>query len=146
MKSPNRFVRRRRHAGFTLIEVMLVLLILVILGSLAVVAYSRVQYNANIRAAKSQIGLFKTPLEAYHLDLNMYPTSEQGLNALLSPPSNLPMPEKWAGPYLDGTQIPFDPWGREYQYISPSQHSNNPDSYDVWSMGPDGNTEIGNWQ
>jgi general secretion pathway protein G len=142
MKSPRPSTRRRRRTGFTLIEVMLVLLILVILSSLAAVAVSRMQYNANIRAAKSQVGLFKSPLELYHQDMNMYPTTDQGLVVLIQSPGN----EKWAGPYMEGNQIPLDPWQQPYQYASPSQHSNNPDSYDVWSMGPDGKTQIGSWQ
>jgi general secretion pathway protein G len=141
MKSTHSLVRRRR-AGFTLIEVMLVMLILVILSSLAVVAVNRMQYNANIRAAKAQVGLFKSPLELYHQDMNTYPTTDQGLNALIQSPGS----EKWAGPYMEVSQIPLDPWGNPYQYASPSQHSNYTDSFDVWSNGPDGKTQIGSWQ
>jgi general secretion pathway protein G len=141
MKTPYPTASRRRRTGFTLIEVMLVLLILVILSSLAVVAISRIQYNANIRAATVQVKAFKSPLEHYHLDMNMYPSTDQGLAVLIQSPGN----ERWAGPYLDANQIPLDPWGQPYQYASPSQHSNNPDSFDVWSMGPDGKTPIGSW-
>ena len=73
---------RRRQGGFTLIEVLLVLVILVVLASLAVVAYGPIQRRANINAAKSQIGLLKTPLQTYQLSIGSYPTTAQGLDAL----------------------------------------------------------------
>lgn len=138
--------RRRRH-GFTLVEVLLVLVILVILASLAVTAYGPIQRRANMRAAESQIGLFKTPLSVYYQDMNMYPTTAQGLQALRQPPGDLANPDAWYGPYLD-TEVPLDPWGSPYQYESPGKY--NPDSYDVWSFGPDGadgtEDDIGNWE
>ena len=136
----------RRRRGFTLIEVLMVLVILVIIMSLAVGSYSNARKTAQINAAKSQIGLFETPLETYHLDLNAYPAANQGLEALRSPPADLSDPGKWAGPYLN-KDIPLDPWGHTYQYASPGKY--NTDTYDVWSMGPDGidgtDDDIGNW-
>jgi len=136
----------RRRRGFTLIEVLMVLVILVIIMSLAVGSYTSAQKKAQINAAKAQIGLFETPLETYHLDMNAYPSSNQGLEALRSPPSDVQNSEKWGGPYLN-KPIPLDPWGHSYQYVSPGKY--NPDSYDVWSVGPDGvdgtNDDIGNW-
>jgi len=130
----------------TLIEVLLVLAILVIIASLAVTAYGPMQRKAYIRAAEAQIKAFKTPLQAYYLDLNCYPTTQQGLDALRNPPADLPNPSKWNGPYLD-TDVPLDPWGRPYQYECPGR--NNRDEYDVWSLGPDGQNgtddDIGNW-
>ena len=131
----------RRKSGFTLIEVLLVLVILVVLASLAVVAYGPIQRRANINAAKSQIGLFATPLQTYQLTVGSFPTTAQGLSALRAPPADLPNPQKWDGPYL-GSDVPLDPWGNAYQYVSPGSH--NPDSYDVWTTGPDG-SELGNW-
>jgi general secretion pathway protein G len=133
----------RRGRGFTLIEVLMVLVILVIIASLAVSSYSNAQRSANINAAKAQIGLFKTPLSMYNMDVGMYPATNQGLQALISPPADLPNPAAWQGPYLDSA-IPLDPWKRQYQYISPGRY--NPD-YDVWSLGPSGSeqTAIGNW-
>ena len=133
----------RRDRGFTLIEVLLVLVILVILASLVATNVSSIRRTANIKAAKAQIGALKTPLDAYNLDMGMYPTSNQGLQALLTPPADVPNPQAWGGPYLD-REIPLDPWGRQYIYISPGRY--NPD-YDVYSLGPGGSdqTAIGNW-
>ena len=134
---------RRRRSGFTLIEVLLVMVILVILGSLAVGMFSNTQRGANMKAARSQIGLWKTPIETYNLELNSYPPD---LEALRSPPANLTNPQKWNGPYTES--IPNDPWGNPYQYMVPGR--NRPDSYDLWSLGEDGQDgtedDIGNWQ
>lgn len=137
---------RRRPTGFTLIEVLLVLVILVMLVSLVVGTYTTVQRKAQINAARAQIGYFETPLETYHLDLNMYPSTQTGLQALISPPADLPNPQKWSGPYLKKA-IPLDPWDRPYQYMCPGRM--NPTSYDIWSAGPDGvdgsEDDVGNW-
>lgn len=134
--------RSRERAAFTLMEVLLVLVILVVLGSFAVGVFSNTQARALVRAAQSQIGLFKTPLNTYQLDVGMYPST---LEALYSVPSDLTNPTKWGGPYLE--TIPLDPWGNPYQYQFPG--NNNPNSYDVWSFGPDGQNgtadDIGNW-
>jgi len=140
--------RSHRHPerGFTLIEVLLVIAILVVLASLAVVAYGPIQRRANVNAAKSQIGLLKTPLQMFQMTVGAYPTTAQGLDALRTRPGDLPDPAKWDGPYLDSS-MPSDPWGNAYQYTSPGVH--NPDSYDVWSFGPDGvngtDDDVGNW-
>jgi general secretion pathway protein G len=135
----------RRNRGFTLIEVLLVLVILVIIASLAVTAYGPIQKKANINAAKVQIGAFETPLNAFNLDIGMFPTSNQGLQALRSPPGDLPNPGAWNGPYLN-KEIPLDPWGRPYIYISPGRYNQD---YDVYSLGPYGQDNspdnIGNW-
>jgi general secretion pathway protein G len=143
-KTRTRFRRRR---GFTLMEVLLVLVILVILGSLAVGAFTSVQGKANINAAKAQIGLFETPLDMYHLDLKTYPTTAQGLEALRTAPADLANVNAWGpDPYLDDP-IPLDPWGQPYQYAFPGQR--NTTKYDIWSMGPDSvdgtADDIGNW-
>jgi general secretion pathway protein G len=136
----------RRRRGFTLMEVLLVLVILVILGSLAVGVFTNVQRKALLDSARSQVGLFKTPLELYFQAMNDYPATTDGLQALVSPPGNQVAASKWAGPYLEA--LPVDPWNNPYQYSYPGKH--NPDKYDVWSLGPDGsdNTadDIGNWQ
>ncbi len=141
-----RFPRDRRRRGLTLIEVLLVLAILVIIASLAVTAYGPMQRKAYIRAAKTQIGAFDTPLELFYQDLNSYPSTQQGLEALRQAPADLVNPGKYSGPYL-GTPVPLDPWDRPYQYECPGKY--NPDKYDVWSLGPDGadgtDDDIGNW-
>ena len=135
--SPARPSRRR---GFTLIEVLLVLVILVVLASLAVVAYGPIQRRANINAAKVQVDAFGTALNTYQLSMGTFPTAADGLQALRTPPAG-GNPQKWDGPYL-GKDVPPDPWGNPYQYASPGTH--NPDSFDVWTVSPDG-VEIGNW-
>ncbi len=139
---------RARRAGFTLMEVLLVLAILVILGSLAGGMYLRVQNRANMSAAQAQIGLFKQPLNMFRLSTNQFPTTAQGLDALINCPPDLPNPNKWDGPYLDKPTVPLDPWEQPYQYASPGRV--NPDTYDVWSLGPDGQDgtqdDIGNWE
>lgn len=136
----------RRRRGFTLIEVLLVLIILVIIMGLAAGSYFSQRKNAQVNAAKAQVGLFETPLEAFNLDIGMYPTTNQGLEALRNPPADVPNPAAWAGPYLN-KDVPLDPWLRPYNYMSPGRY--NPNSYDVWSSGPDmvdgTNDDIGNW-
>ena len=135
--------RRSPRGGFTLIEVLLVLAILVIIASLAVMAYGPARRKAKNDAARSQIGAFGSAIDLYNLSLDEYPMT---LDALRVAPADLPDPAKWDGPYLT-KEIPLDPWGQEYRYIVPGNH--NPDSYDLWSVGPDGvdNTDddITNW-
>jgi general secretion pathway protein G len=137
--------RSRRGRGFTLIEVLMVLMILVIIAGFAVNTYRNALYKAKIQAAKVDIGSFKTPLAMYSMDIGMFPTTNQGLQALRSPPADLPNAQAWNGPYFDN-DIPMDPWSRPYNYISPGRY--NPD-YDVWSLGPNGQDNspdnIGNW-
>jgi general secretion pathway protein G len=136
----------RRPEGFTLMEVMLVLVILVILASTALLAFQGIQRRANINAAFTQVGALKTPLQAYQLSVGYFPSTAQGLQALRIRPADVPQ-EKWDGPYLD-SDVPLDPWGNPYQYMCPG--ARNPDSFDVWSFGPDGangtQDDIGNWK
>lgn len=139
--------RSAARAGFTLMELLLVMAILVILLGLVAPRFLGTQQKANINAAKAQIGLFKTPLENYALDLNGYPTTEQGLAALVEAPSDLEDANRWKGAYLDSS-IPKDPWGHDYQYENPPTRNKN-GFPDIWSMGPDGeegtDDDIGNW-
>ncbi len=130
---------RPRQSGFTLMEVLLVMVILVVLASFAVVAIGPMRRNALEKAAKAQVGMFHTPLESYMMDVGSYPTT---LEALRSPPGDLSNPSKWQGPYLS-TDVPLDPWEHQYQYQTPGAH--NPDSYDVWTINPYNGQEIGNW-
>jgi general secretion pathway protein G len=129
--------RNRRSGGFTLIEVLLVLVILVVLASLAVVAYGPIQRRMNVNAAKTQVELIAQAVQQYQVTVNTFPPS---LDALRSRPADVPE-GKWDGPYLQ-RDIPPDPWNHPYQYQMPGQH--NPDSFDVWTVSPDGQ-EIGNW-
>jgi general secretion pathway protein G len=134
---------RRGERGFTLIEVLLVMTILVVLASFVLIALGPINRRYRVSQAKTQIGMFKTPLDMYNLDIGSYPGSAEGLQALLSPPPGLMNPTKWQGPYIDADVIPMDPWGNYYQYTCPGQH--HPDgSPDIWTISPDGQ-EIGNW-
>jgi len=139
-------VAKRRPAGFTLVEIMVVV---VILGILAVLIVPRVlgrSDEARQAAAKHDIATIMQSLKLYRLDNGRYPTNDQGLQALVSKPSSAPMPSNWK-PYLD--KLPKDPWGNTYQYLSPGVHG----EVDVFSLGADaqpGGTgadlDIGSWQ
>jgi general secretion pathway protein G len=135
--------RYRRRGGFTLMEVLLVLAILVILGSLVAMSFSNVMGESDRKAAKSQIGLFEPAIKMYFFDVKQYPTS---LESLMSLPGDIPNPARWKGPYLEKA-IPLDPWDRPYQYSYPGRY--NSTSYDIWSLGPDGADgtadDVGNW-
>ena len=136
--------RPPRHRGFTLMEVLLVLVILVILGSMAVGLFMGTRERANIDSATIQIGMIETSVDLYQLHMNAYPSS---LDDLMQAPADAANPTKWSGPYLRKA-IPVDPWGNEYQFAAPGK--NNQNSYDFWSYGPDGTDgtedDIGNWE
>lgn len=136
-----------RHNGFTLIEVMVVV---VILGILAAVVVPRIMDRpdeARLVKARNDIRALQTQLNLYRLDNFVYPSTDQGLEALVQRPSGQPEAPNWrSGGYLD--RLPRDPWGRPYQYLHPGQHG----EFDVYSLGADGrpggegiNAEIGNW-
>jgi len=139
-------VRTNRHSGFTLVEVMVVV---VILGILAVLIVPRVigrTEEARAAAAKHDIATIMQSLKLYHLDNGRYPTNEQGLQALVSRPQSQPAPPNWK-PYLD--KLPKDPWGNPYQYLNPGVHG----EIDVFSLGADGqpggtgaDLDVGSWQ
>ncbi len=136
----------RRPAGFTLVEIMVVV---VILGILAVLIVPRVlgrSDEARQAAAKHDIATIMQSLKLYRLDNGRYPTNDQGLQSLVSKPSSVPVPSNWK-PYLD--KLPKDPWGNTYQYLSPGVHG----EVDVFSLGADGqpggtgaDLDIGSWQ
>ncbi len=128
--------RTRPRGGFTLVEMLVVLAILVLLVSMVVPRIIGSQKKADINAAKTQIGMYKAALERYALDCKKYPASEQGLAALVSKPSELSETASWDGPYVNG-EIGRDPWGGEYQYKYPPEKGSG-DNPDIWSFGPDG--------
>jgi len=125
-------------------EVLLVLVILVILGSFAVNIFSGTRNKANIDAAKTQVSLVERAAQLFQVHMNHYPSS---LEDLVRPPSDAAGTSKWGGPYLQ-KEVPPDPWGNAYRYLTPGKHF--PDTFDVWSLGPDGvdgsEDDIGNWE
>lgn len=140
-----RYTSQSAPSGFTLIEVLLVLVILVVLGSIAASQFLGVQDKANINAAKAQVSQFATSIDMYKFDTKQYPAS---LEELIQKPSDSTMAERWAGPYLDKSKVPVDPWDNEFKYSK--EGKKNSDKYDVWSAGPDGqdgsDDDVGNWE
>ena len=121
--------------GFTLIELMVVVVILGVLASLIAPRLLGRTDEAKIVKAKVDISAIETGLKLYRLDNGHYPTTEQGLMALVEQPSTEPLPMKWPqGGYLEREQIPKDPWNREFLYLSPGVHG----EYDILSYGADG--------
>jgi general secretion pathway protein G len=133
--------------GFTLIEIMVVVIIIGILAALVIPRFAGRTEQARIAAAKTQIDSnFSTALDMYETDNGNYPSTEQGLLALREQPSSEPVPKNWKGPYLK-KDVPLDPWGNAYVYAYPGTH--NPSGYDLYSYGKDGqegtDDDIGNW-
>ncbi|MCL2006036.1 MAG: type II secretion system major pseudopilin GspG [Planctomycetaceae bacterium] len=126
---------KKLHRGFTLLEVMLVLIIMVTIASLVVVAVQGQRTAANKRAAFTYIKTLQGLVDRYEFDMGRFPTTEQGLAALLAVPSDVHNPADWAGPYISDTATTRDPWGNEYQYVSPSRDGQR--SFEIWSFGPD---------
>ncbi len=138
--------RRPRHRGFTLIELLVVLVIIGVLGALIVPNLFSSLDDARVTAARTDINTLTQALKRYKLDNQRYPSSEQGLDALVRKPTAGAVPPNWK-PYLD--KLPADPWGRQYQYLSPGVRG----EADVFSFGADGqpggedkNADVGNWQ
>lgn len=138
--------RLNRSRAFTLVEVLLVLVILVVIASLAVTAYGPAQKQARVKAARVDIGVFETALDLFQVNIGVYPSTDQGLEALREAPSDLNNADDWAGPYLKKA-VPNDPWGQPYQYEYPGSHDE--EVPDIWSMGPDmtdgTDDDVGNW-
>jgi len=121
--------------GFTLIELMLVVIIIGILVAVAVPRLAGRSEEARKTAARADIeGALSLALDLYKFDNGRYPTNEQGLEALRSKPTTSPIPPNWKGPYLK-KRVPKDPWGNSYIYTSPGIHS---EDFDLESYGPDG--------
>lgn len=148
MTVPLLATRHHRHTGFTLIEVIVVILIIGMLAALVVPKVLGRTDDARITAAKQDIATLAQALKLYRLDNRRYPSSEQGLSALIAKPSVAPIPDNWkSGGYIE--KLPNDPWSHPYQYLNPGVHG----EIDVFSLGADnkpggeGNdADIGNWQ
>lgn len=139
--------KKRTPNGFTLIELMVVIVIIGILTTVVVINVLPNVDKAAITRARADIAALETALTSYKADTMVFPSTAQGLAALKSAPTDLGQPDRYRpGGYL--TRLPDDPWGNPYQYASPGRHG----LFDVWSMGPDGTSgpggeadDIGNW-
>ena len=139
------------RAGFTLIEIMAVVLIIGLLSSIVGFAVFQQVDKGRVTATRVQISNLEGVLELYRMDNARFPTSDQGLAALVRATTSPPEPRNFpAGGYLKGGRVPRDPWGEAYQYESPG--SNNQHFFDLWSLGADGRSggtgldaDIGNW-
>lgn len=122
--------------GFSLLELMIVLTIIGILSIIVVPRFMDIPRKARIEAARQQIAAFGIALDRYYLDNGSYPTTQHGLEALIRKPDTEPIPMNYnEGGYLKKREIPKDPWGREYLYVSPGDHGND---YELMSYGADG--------
>ena len=134
---------KRRQSGFTLIELLLVMVILTVLAAIVVPKFTGRAELAKKDAAKGGISILETALNAFEIDNGRYPTTDEGLSALVTAPSNL---QNWHGPYIEHG-VPADPWGNAFVYRFPGTH--NTSGFDLFSMGSDGregNDDITNWQ
>jgi general secretion pathway protein G len=131
-------------AGFTLVELIVVVIIIGLLAGLVLPQFIRQEEKAKLKAAQAQIELLGTALDTFRLDVGRYPTGDEGLQALRQKPGSL---DRWDGPYLK-KDLPLDPWGKPYIYKSPGDHG----PYDIVSYGADGapggegdNRDITSW-
>jgi general secretion pathway protein G len=144
----NRTIKRKsrahsRERGFTLIEMLLVMVILVALAAVVLPKFTGRSEEANVTAANTTIANLEVALDAFEVDTGRYPTTTEGLKALVEEPSNL---QKWKGPYIR-RDVADDPWGNPYVYTQPGRH--NKYGFDLYSYGPDGreggDDDIDNW-
>lgn len=136
---------RRQAAGFTLLELLVVMVIIGLLAGFVAPRYFAQVGKSQVKAARAQIDALDKALDQYRIDIGHLPTTEQGLAALNTAPQG---EQNWAGPYLK-KEVPPDPWGNPYLYVEPGTHNND---FDLMSYGKDGrpggtgeNADLGNW-
>lgn len=148
--SPQRFLQLmsfRKNRGFTLIEIMVVVTIIAILAAVVVPQIVGRVDDARVQRAKADVQTLASSLNMYKLDNSHFPSTDQGLDALVRKPSGQPEAPNWkAGGYIE--RLPKDPWNHDYQYLQPGQHG----AVDVYSLGADGklggegyDADVGNW-
>jgi general secretion pathway protein G len=130
-RAGHRFRARPTEAGFTLVEMLVVITIIGLIMGLVGPRVLSYLSDSKLKTARIQIRGFGSALDLYHLDNGRYPTASEGLAALVQKPANA---GGWNGPYLSGNLVPNDPWGRPYVYKFPGQHG----AYDIVSLGPEG--------
>ncbi len=137
----------RRSVGFTLIELMVVIVILGLLAGLVGPRVMSALSRANTETARQQVERLRATLDMFRLDVGRYPTTQEGLAALVQRPSGM---NRWNGPYLDKGNLPKDPWGRDYQYRSPGENGR---PFDLFTLGADNapggdgeNTDVTSWE
>jgi general secretion pathway protein G len=131
MELTMKHIKNDKQAGFTLLELLVVLGIIAMLAGIVGPQVMKHMGESKTKAAKVQIEDLSATLDMYKLDAGSYPTTEQGLQALIEAPDTA---KHWNGPYLSKAKIPLDPWQNEYHYVSPGEHGR----FDITSMGADG--------
>jgi general secretion pathway protein G len=135
----------KSQRGFTLLEIMVVLAIIGLLVSLAVSNLDKILGQSKVQTAEIFVRQsMKVPLTSYRIAMGDFPSTAEGLQALVTAPAN--KADRWRGPYLQDGKLPLDPWLHQYQYRCPGTH--NKESYDLFSFGPDGQEsedDINNW-
>lgn len=146
IRSGRRLSSRRGERGFTLIEILVVITIIGLIMALVAPRVLNYLSEAKIKAARIQIESLSSTLDLYYLDIGRYPSTSEGLAALVQRPAGI---EGWSGPYLKGGFVPSDPWGHPYVYRMPGEHG----AYDIVSYGADGQeggtgaaADVASWQ